>query len=280
MKIGFIGAGKVGFSLGKYLVENSTTVSGYYSKNENSSKEASEFTNTKQFLNLKDLVNESDAIFITTQDTFITSVWERLKDLNIEGKIICHCSGSLSSSIFSNIDKYGAYGYSIHPLFAISDKYNSYKILNEAFIAIEGHEKYLNDFEVLFKSLGNNVQVISKENKMLYHAAAVTSSNLVLGLIKDGIDYLTKCGFNEESAMEALYPLISFNISNAKEQGVIKSLTGPVERGDLSTIKGHLSVINSDNVESYKMLSKKILNIAKIKNKDRDYKNIEDYLEE
>ena len=133
---------------------------------------------------------------------------------------------------------------------------------------------------MLFKSLGNNVQVISKENKMLYHAAAVTSSNLVLGLIKDGIDYLTKCGFSEESAMEALYPLISFNISNAKEQGVIKSLTGPVERGDLSTIKGHLSVINSDNVESYKMLSKKILNIAKIKNKDRDYKNIEDYLEE
>ena len=37
MKIGFIGAGKVGFSLGKYLMENSTTVSGYYSKNENSS---------------------------------------------------------------------------------------------------------------------------------------------------------------------------------------------------------------------------------------------------
>lgn len=279
MKISFIGAGKVGFSLGKYLVENGTTVSGYYSKNENSSKEASKFTNTKQFLNLKDLVNESDAIFITTQDSFIASVWEKLKDLNIEGKIICHCSGSLSSSIFSNIDKYGAYGYSIHPLFAISDKYSSYKILNEAFIAIEGHEKYLGFFEKLFKSLGNNVQVISKENKMLYHAAAVTSSNLVLGLIKDGVDYLTKCGFSEESAMEALFPLISFNIDNAKKHGVIKSLTGPVERGDLSTIKGHLSVINPDNVRDYKMLSKKVLNIAKVKNKDRDYKNIENYLE-
>ncbi|MDD7374264.1 MAG: DUF2520 domain-containing protein [Sarcina ventriculi] len=280
MKIGFIGAGKVGFSLGKYLAENNITVSGYYSKNENSSKEASMFTNTKQFLNLKDLVNESDAIFITTQDSFISLIWNRLKDLNIDGKIICHCSGSLSSSIFSNIDKYGAYGYSIHPLFAISDKYNSYKILNEAFIAIEGHKKYLSDFEMLFKSLGNNVQVISKENKVLYHAAAVTSSNLVLGLIKDGIDYLVKCGFSEKSAMEALYPLISFNISNVKDKGITNSLTGPIERGDLSTVKEHLSVIDSSNVESYKMLSKKILDIAKIKNKDRDYKVIENYLEE
>ena len=238
------------------------------------------FTNTKQFLNLKDLVNESDAIFITTQDSFISLIWNRLKNLNIDGKIICHCSGSLSSSIFSNIDKYGAYGYSIHPLFAISDKYNSYKILNEAFIAIEGHKKYLSDFEMLFKSLGNNVQVISKENKVLYHAAAVTSSNLVLGLIKDGIDYLVKCGFSEKSAMEALYPLISFNISNVKDKGITNSLTGPIERGDLSTVKEHLSVIDSSNVESYKMLSKKILDIAKIKNKDRDYKVIENYLEE
>ena len=133
---------------------------------------------------------------------------------------------------------------------------------------------------MLFKSLGNNVQVISKENKVLYHAAAVTSSNLVLGLIKDGINYLVKCGFSEKSAMEALYPLISFNISNVKDKGITNSLTGPIERGDLSTVKEHLSVIDSSNVESYKMLSKKILDIAKIKNKDRDYKVIENYLEE
>ena len=45
-------------------------------------------------------------------------------------------------------------------------------------------------------------------------------------------------------------------------------------------MKEHLSVIDSSNVESYKMLSKKILDIAKIKNKDRDYKVIENYLEE
>ena len=28
-----------------------------------------------------------------------------------------------------------------HPMFAISDKYNSYKNLSQAFITIEGHEK-------------------------------------------------------------------------------------------------------------------------------------------
>ena len=32
MKFGFIGAGKVGFSLGKYLADNEMEVVGYYSE--------------------------------------------------------------------------------------------------------------------------------------------------------------------------------------------------------------------------------------------------------
>ena len=47
MKIGFVGAGKVGFSLGKYMTEHGVSVSGYYSKNIDSAREASEFTDTK-----------------------------------------------------------------------------------------------------------------------------------------------------------------------------------------------------------------------------------------
>ena len=43
IKIGFIGAGKVGFSLGKYLKVNKITVTGYYSRNEDSSKESFNF---------------------------------------------------------------------------------------------------------------------------------------------------------------------------------------------------------------------------------------------
>ena len=82
----------------------------------------------------------------------------------INNKLICHCSGSLSSEIFSDIRKYGAYGYSIHPMFAINDKYNSYKDLPNAFITIEGHKEYQGKLEQLFLSLGNKVQIISKEN--------------------------------------------------------------------------------------------------------------------
>lgn len=278
IKIGFIGAGKVGFSLGKYLTENNITVTGYYSRNEDSAYEASIFTKTKQYNNLKEIINESDAIFITTPDREIQKVWNEIKKLSIQNKLICHCSGSLSSSIFSNINQYGAYGYSIHPMLAISDKYNSYKNLKEAFITIEGHEKYRNKFKRLIESLGNKATIISNENKALYHAASVIVSNLVLGLINNGVSYLEQCGFKEEEAINALYPLIIFNVKNIREKGIKNSLTGPIERGDLSTIKSHCKSLSSEDEIMYKILSKNILEIAKVKNKNRDYKELEEYL--
>lgn len=278
MKFGFIGAGKVGFSLGKYLKEKNVNVVGYYSRSEHSSKEATIFTNTKQYMKLEDLIKNSDAIFITTSDSQIEEVWSEIKELSIKNKLICHCSGSISSEIFSNISKYGAYGYSIHPMFAISDKYNSYKDLSKAFITIEGHEEYKNYLKELFYSLGNNVAIISSESKPLYHAASVVVSNLVLGLINNGVTYLKECGFSQEMAIEALYPLIEFNIKNIREKGIIDSLTGPIERGDLSTVIGHCDVLEDRERELYKLLSRNVLEIAKLKNVQRNYENLEKYL--
>jgi predicted dinucleotide-binding enzyme len=47
MKIGFIGAGKVGFSLGKYFCEHGLDVIGYFSRNPQSALQAAEFTGTR-----------------------------------------------------------------------------------------------------------------------------------------------------------------------------------------------------------------------------------------
>ncbi|MEG2411629.1 MAG: Rossmann-like and DUF2520 domain-containing protein [Clostridium sp.] len=278
MKFGFIGAGKVGFSLGKYFKENGILLSGYYSKNQNSSKEAANFTDTKQFLSLKELVKESDGIFITTPDGEIQGVWNEIKELSINNKLICHCSGLLSSEIFSDISKHGAYPYSIHPMFALSDKYNSYKNFKNAFITIEGHEKYIDELVTMIKNMGNQVKIIDKENKSVYHLASVMSSNLVLGLISNGVNCLKQCGFSEELAIDALYPLITNNIENIKASGTVKSLTGPLERGDLNTIKCHSSCLEGEDKNLYKALNKNLLKVAKEKNKSRDYSKIERFL--
>ena len=108
-------------SLGKYLTERNVRVSGYYSRNPQSSREAADFTNTRQYLNFRHLVEDSDVLFVAIPDSAIAQMWEQLKMLPIQNKIISHFSGALSSAVFSDIERYHAYGYSIHPLFAIND---------------------------------------------------------------------------------------------------------------------------------------------------------------
>ena len=51
MKIGFIGAGKVGFTLGKYFRMHGVEVTGYYSRSIQSAKEAADFTRAQAFTN-------------------------------------------------------------------------------------------------------------------------------------------------------------------------------------------------------------------------------------
>lgn len=275
MKIGFIGAGKVGFSLGKYLSINNLEITGYYSKNINSAKEAAVFTNSNYFSNLEDIINQSDIIFITTQDSFIKDVWDNIKNFTLKDKIICHCSGSLSSNIFSNIAGHDAYGYSVHPMFAFSDKYNSYKNLNKAFISIEGSKENINLIKDIFETLGNRVKIISKDTKYAYHCASVFASNHVVALINVATALLKNCGFTENEAIEALYPLILNNIQNINEQGIVNSLTGPVERADINTVKGHISSLSGIDKDLYLLLSEKLIEIAKVKNTNIDYSNLE-----
>ncbi|MCJ7689454.1 MAG: DUF2520 domain-containing protein, partial [Clostridiaceae bacterium] len=233
MVIGFIGSGKVGFSLGKYFSMKGISLSGYYSNSYKDAIEASLFTNSKAYKNINDLTRDSSMIFITTPDDSIHEVWQNLLNLNLTNKIICHTSGSLTSSIFLNINNSDALAYSIHPIFAFSDKYNSYKTLQNACFSIEGPENHMHEIKDFFHSLGNKTFIINSDNKALYHLASVTVSNLVLSLINTGCSYLSKCGLSENDALEALLPLIKNNIDNVKENGFINSLTGPVDRNDL-----------------------------------------------
>ena len=281
MRFGFVGAGKLGVSLGKYFVSNNIKVSGYCSKTVDSAKGASDFTNTNYYESLEDLVLESDAIIISTPDSAIEGVWNELKKLRIQGKVICHCSGVISSEVFSNIDSLGAYGYSIHPMLAISSKFDSYKNFSKAFFTVEGNVKHRYYFHNFFNKLGNEHCIIPSKNKAKYHLSCVRSSNLILGLINKSVTELIEYGFTEEKAIRAILPLADLNIKSVKEKGIVESLTGPIERGDLKTVKSHFDVLEDiESRELYKLLSKEVLNIALEKNKNRDYTEIIDYLGE
>lgn len=302
MKIGFIGAGKTGFSLGKYFADSGkhnvcgvvpkarqdvaqsratgVTVTGYYSLHEDSARAAAEFTGSRHFCTVDELLKESDAVFLTVPDGAIGSVYRELINYDISGRQICHCSGALTAAeAFPDIRRHGAYGYSIHPLFPFNSKLESYGKMAGAFFCIEGDNKYLGGWRDFLESIGFRVQIIDSAKKVRYHAACAISSNLVCALVEESVELLTDCGFTHNTALEALSPLICRNTENILRNGPTEALTGAVERCDIQTVKNHLGCFPTEKErELYRAVSEKIVEIAKVKNPQTDYSELEKLL--
>lgn len=279
MKVGFIGAGKAGFSLGKYLRMHGTPVSGYYSKHDISAKQAAEFTNTGTFDSLEQIVQQSDFLWITTPDQEIVPVWEQLRKLPLAKKCVGHCSGCLSSSVFAGRDQLGVYGVSVHPLAAFCDREHSYTALRDAVFTVEGDETVLPRLSEWLRGMGNPVQVMDSEKKSLYHCAAVTVSNHVTALFQTAAGMLEACGFDREQAGQALLPLLKNNCENLIETGLPGALTGPVERGDQQTIAAHLEQLCASDAALYRSLSARLLPVAQAKHPERDYSSLQRMME-
>lgn len=272
MKIGIIGAGRVGTSIGRYIKDRvpKHIVSGFYSRTYDETIKSANFCNTKVFERLQDLVKSSDTLFITVTDGEIKNVWDCIdKDL-IKNKIICHFSGTLSSDVFTDADDYGAYTGSIHPVYAFSSKFDSYKGLNKAVFTAEGDNVFLQNVPCLFSEAGNKVCVIQKEKKPFYHAGASMASNHLVALLHTVIEMFKKCGFSESDAYTVLAPLMMDNLNNALKNGVNQALTGPIERGDVTTVEKHLSVISAEQTKIYKSLGMQVLSIAENKHKSNE----------
>ncbi len=283
MRIGFIGAGKVGCSLGKYLTATGSNwqIEGYLSRSTDSAKEAAVFTDSRVIDQVELLTQMSDVIFITTPDGVIGEIWREIchSEIDLTNKIIVHCSGLLSSNIFEGAVLRGATVASLHPLYAISDRFACYEMLSDALFTLEGSGARLEEFQSLLEMSGLTIQRIDASGKVAYHAAASIGSNLMVALAELSIDLLLDCGFDREHARRALYPLMLGNLHAIIEKDTVEALTGPAERADVKTVEAHLNTLTGDDREIYRLLTKKLITLAKQKNPGRDYRGMEICLE-
>ena len=270
MRIGIIGAGKVGTTLGKYLSIHGKNVTGFYSRTHESADEAATFAETETYSSLCKLVEKSDVIFITTPDGVIHQVWGDLLHQDISNRIICHFSGSLSSHVFSGREEAGASGISMHPMYAFSDKFHSYEQFHTAYLTLEGDPEAVAVMKPMWEAIGHHVLTLKAEDKIKYHAAM--ASNEMLGLMQASLDILSECGFSEKDSMALLTPLVQGNIASMLEKGCVNALTGPVERGDAQTVRKHLQALEGSKAgKIYQSLGSTMVELAKRRNPDRDY---------
>ncbi|MDR0854731.1 MAG: DUF2520 domain-containing protein [Clostridiales Family XIII bacterium] len=296
MRIGIIGAGKVGWTIGKYFSTEARsgtgeadgyTLSGYFNRTAETAIAAAAFTGSKAYASAFELVADSDLVFLTVSDGAIAEVFDGIltsaEDESLAGKYFFHCSGALGYEVLGDFDDLEALGIagvgSAHPLFAISDREKTWEKMNSVYWTIEGTVEAVAVLENLFAVLGNPVAKIYSYNKPLYHAASAVVSNLVVGAAYIGEELYKESGLPQDFASEAWKSLFIENANNIANKGVAAALTGPVERGDVATVAKHLQVLQkSEYREAYVELSKALLKVAKISHPDRDDSKLEELL--
>ena len=128
----------------------------------------------------------------------------------------------------------------LHPLVSFADPRVAVEALKEVAFGIEGDEPARAVAKRIVRALGARAVFLEAENLALYHAGAVMASNYVVALADTAQTLLVAAGVPPEQALPALIPLLTSVVHNLAQLGLPGALTGPVERGDVSSVEQHL----------------------------------------
>ncbi len=243
--IGFIGAGVFGKGLALALAAQGFRVLGVNSRSAApASWLAERIPGCDAFATAQDLADAVDLVFITTPDSAINLV---AADVSWRaGQGIVHCCGAASAAILQPAADQGAVTGAFHPFQTfggLADPGEAAARLAGVTFAVAG-SGWLDPFLWgLAEQLGGHPVSIPDDARGLYHAAAVLGCGHLAALIQAAAEVWQAMGFTQQQAIQALYPLCRTTLDAIAEVGVEAGVTGPVVRGDITTIRAHLEAL-------------------------------------
>ena len=202
----------------------------------------------------------SDLVLICTKDDAIAAVAAELGELGgteWRGKVVLHTSGAIDSSILRPLADVGAATGSIHPMQTFA-RQNMPELSGRVF-GIEGSSAALRAARKITRQLDGVAVRLSGSDKAAYHAAGLFACSHVLALVEAGTRLLMAQGFTRRQAMRALLSLSRQMLDNFERMGPRAAWTGPMPRGDYSTVERHaraLAKFPPEYLEAYSAVSR------------------------
>ena len=205
-------------------------------------------------------VLNSRVVLITTPDSAISEVAKNLAQLGGNewaGKVVLHTSGSLDFHILQPLAELGAATGSMHPMQTFSSQ--NFPDLAQCIFGIDGAPAAMQMARKMIHQMGGVAVRLSGANKAAYHAAGTFACGYVLALMETATRLLMTQGFKRRQAMRALLPLTRQTLDNFESVGPLAAWTGPLSRGDFSTVERHVAALEDFEpayLEAYKTLSR------------------------
>jgi predicted short-subunit dehydrogenase-like oxidoreductase (DUF2520 family) len=245
--LALIGAGRLGTSLALALFQKGYKILAVADVNETAAREAAQALGSPPATtDPASAAKEADLVILAVPDSDIKMAAENLaaKQAFKKGQIVCHTSGFLPAGILVSLKLFGVYTLSLHPFVSISQKLQAAR-LSGAYFALEGDALAVEQAKELVAALDGFSITVKPQDKPLYHAAGAMASYLAVALWLGAEQALIKAGADQESAGQMVAGMLRSLEENVKQSGLAGALTGPIMRGDLATVQGHLQALKN-----------------------------------
>ncbi len=209
----------------------------------------------------------ADAWLIATPDDEIASAAQRLQQLAIVAPdhIVFHLSGRHGTDVLASLAGDGAATAAVHPVRSMPFISTDAASFRGTVCVAEGAPGALHGLGTAFKACGAEWREVEVINRGLYHAALAIISNVTKGVIWKSQGWLEQAGLDQDTAAAAAHSLLQITTEDVFRDGVKHSITGPIVRGDTSTVEAHLAALAHEDphdAEIYRILARTVLDLA------------------
>ena len=274
--LNILGAGRVGRTLARLWHEHGTfTLQGVACRSPDSACEAVAFIGAGTPLEATALP-PADVWMLAVPDASIAEVAQslaaRAPNQSATGTTptVFHCAGASGSELLQALTELGWRSASAHCILSFAQADAALAQFPGTVCALEGEASACALLKRAFEAVGAQCFALQRQDKLLYHAAAVFATNFLPVLQSVAEDAWAASGVPAELLPHLRQTLLDNAVRNVTTLGPAGALTGPAARGDTAHITRQSAVVhrwNDDAGQAYDALSALALALAR-RNKD------------
>lgn len=249
LNVGVVGTGRAGSVLGAALNRAGHEVVAAYGVSDTSRLRAEALLPDVPLVPVEEVMAQADLVLITIPDDALEQFVAGAVSQGFvtPGQLLVHASGRYGIGVLAAATAVGALPLALHPAMTLTGTSLDLHRLSGAPFGVTAPEALRPIAEALVVEMGGEPVWVPEESRALYHAALANGANHLVTLVSQSVDLLASAGVEEPAKL--LSPLLYAALDNALRQGD-QALTGPVVRGDASSVAAHIEVIGEISPEA------------------------------
>lgn len=254
-----VGAGRVGLQLARALHQHGGGLVGVVCRSQESRTRAERALPISAVLTADRQLPASRRVLLAVRDREIPEVAAFWRPALAPGTVVLHCSGALGPGVLAPLAEKGVNVGVFHPLLPFPHPLEPPVDFRGAAATLAGTPEAVAAGAELAQALEMLPVPVPELAWPSYHAAATLAGPLVYALLQAAQEQLQRAGFPPDRVPAAIASLAKAAVDHATRGCGWSLLTGPVVRGDWTTVAAHEAALEPELRAVYRALTEFIV---------------------